>query len=429
MKKIILPDFWPRIGHSVRRIATGGGWAAVSAPEARSNLKWFWFDGLFAAASDKIILTYLTLYVLALGATGVQIGYMTSLASLCAALMLLPGAALVERLGQRQKIAVFSGGISARLMLLLLALIPLLFSGSVLVYVAVGLVVVREAFANLAFPAWMSLTADIVPVSIRGRYFGSRNFIMGVAGMVIAVLVGILITRTGQPSGYQIALSLAFFLGLASTFAFSKLREPLNPQLSSKRGAFAFQALIKDLRQHPDFLKLSAVVAVWNFSLNVAAPFFNVYLVKNLQATAAMVGVISVASTISNLLVQQYMGSLADRWGPRRLQMITGFIIPVLPLLWVFIRSPWHVIPINLLGGVLWAGYSLAGFNFILVKTPEDQRARFSAIYQIVVTLSLAAGAAFGGLILSWGSFYAVFIGSCVGRLLAASMYARIVHS
>ena len=70
------------------KLATGGDWALAQTESTRRNLVWFWFDGMFASASDNIVNTYLVVYLLALGATQGQIGVMSSLSSLAAALVL-----------------------------------------------------------------------------------------------------------------------------------------------------------------------------------------------------------------------------------------------------------------------------------------------------------------------------------------------------
>jgi predicted MFS family arabinose efflux permease len=119
---------------------------------------------------------------------------------------------------------------------------------------------------------------------------------------------------------------------------------------------------------------------------------------------------------------------LVDLWGAHRLQLVSGLLIPILPVLWVFTRSPWHVIPINILSGVLWGAYGLASFNLLLELTPQEGRARYSAMYQLLVTLALAAGAVVGGwMVTQWG-YTAIFITSAIGRLAAALLFARFVR-
>ena len=416
-----------RLRQFFSRFTRGGDWVVALTDEVKHNLRWFWFDGLFAAASDNILLTYLVLYLLSLGATGTQIGLMSSFSSLSAALLLLPGAFLVERIGRRKQINLIFGGGIARILVLCLALLPLLINNEALIIAAMVLSVTRDALNNLSFPAWMSLTGDIVPLNIRGRYFGSRNFIMGVAGMVTILLVGEWITRTEKPLGYQLAIGLAFLLGLASTYSFSRLKDPAELQPSMKPPSLSLPGLFRDVRTHPVFLSLCATGFLWNFSINVAGPFFSVYMVQNLKATATMVGISSIIGNLCRLIVQRKVGELTDRWGPRRVQWISMILIPIVPALWAFSTAMWQIYLIEILAGILWGAFNLAAFNFLLSLIPENQRARYSALYQITVTLALAMGAALGSWVITLWGYRGVFLFSAIGRFVAALFFARYV--
>jgi MFS family permease len=406
----------------------GGEWALPLTAHIKRNLTWFFSDGLFASASDNIIITYVTLYILALGATSAQVGLMSSFSSLASALLLLPGAILVERYGHRKEFTIAFGGGVARLAILILALLPFFVGGAGIVWVAIGLSVTRDSFGNLSFPAWMSFTADIVPMEGRGRFFASRNFIMGVTGMLAILLVGELITRTSIPLGYQIGLGLAFVFGMASTFSFSHLRDPQGslPPVQMA-GSLSPRTILRELVSHPGFLALSLVMAFWNFTLNIASPFFNVYMVENLKFTASMVGIVSIVSSVTGLLIQRRIGRLSDRWGPRKLQMIFMFLIPILPFAWLFVTKYWHVILLNSFSGVLWAAFNLVSFNFLLALTPDAQRARFSAFYQILIMLALAVGAAVGAWVVTVWGYRAIFLCSAIGRMAAAFLFIRFV--
>ena len=160
--------------------------------------------------------------------------------------------------------------------------------------------------------------------------------------------------------------------------------------------------------------------ALWNFGLNIGGPFFNLYLVEVLGASAGMVGVLSVISSLAALPGHRVLGPLVDRWGPRRVQVITGLMIPAMPLAWLLARSPWHVVPINLVSGFLWAGYGVSTFSLQLALMPKDHRPRYAALYQVVVLGALAAGAAVGGIIAERWGYMAIFIATAAGRLIAA---------
>jgi MFS family permease len=419
---------WNKTRQSLMRLTIGGDWALALPKPVKRNLRWYWLDGLFSAASDNILLTYLSVYILALGATRSQVGLMSSLSSLSAALLLLPGAFLVERYGYRKQFTVIFGGVISRLMILFLAFVPFFIEAPAVVWVAILIAVARDAFVNLAFPGWMSITGDIVPINGRGRYFGSRNFVMAIAGILTTLLIGELITQAGSPGGYQIAIMIAFLFGVVSTFSFAHIRDPKGNAPIAASSTLSFSSIWGDLRVQRTIVALFATTALWNFSLNIAGPFFTVYLVQELHATAAMVGLTSVATSVASMLVQRRVGALSDRWGPRRVQLMSMLLIPILPTCWIFITQPWQVIPVNLLGGVLWGAYSLASFNYVLALFPDAVRARYSALYQIVVTLALAGGAAVGSLVISKTGYQGIFILSALGRVIAGLVFARFVR-
>jgi MFS family permease len=422
-----LQNFRSRVRQATRLFITGGDWALSLGRNARHNLYMYWFDGLFATASDTIPINYFTLYLLTLGASGVEIGWYSALSSLVAALCLLPGAALVERTGRRREITVGFGGGLARLMLLGMALLPLALKGSTLLWVVIAFALIRSAAGNLAFPAWMSLTGDIVPMEGRGRYFGSRNFAMGAAAMGITYLVGEFITRAGAMRGHQLSLGMSFAVGMISTWFFSRIRDPQAGQPVEEAVPVSPAAILRDLRAAPIFLIFCLASALWNLSINVSGPFYNVYMAQDLRFTAVMIGVTSIATTIAKLFTQRKSGQLSDRWGPGRVQAISMFLVAFLPLGWVFITHLWQAVAINLVGGVFWGAFELASFNFLLQLTPAEQRARYSAVFQLIVTIALAAGAALGSTILPIWGINGIFLASAGGRLLAAFLFLYLM--
>lgn len=416
--------FWERINRAFRRFTWGGAWAATLPVKSRRNLTLFFYDGLFAAASDKIILTYLTIYLLTLGATRQQIGLLSSLSNLTAAFLLLPAAMLVERTGERQNLTLRSAA-GSRLAILFMALLPFFMGSShTMIWSILGLALLREVFNNIGYPGWMALTGDIIPLEGRGRYFGTRNFIMGVAGIITALFVGESITRIGEPLGYQIAFIFAVVFGVISMSFFARIQDPQKEHRTLHQTQSNLRAIFSSLKGQKQFILFCAFTAIWNFSLNIAGPFFNVYMVDTLNFTAAMIGVTTVANTIASLVVQRRTGALADRWGNRNVAIVFLMTIPLLPLLWgLWVRQYWQAILIQTFAGVFWGAYNLVSFNNLLSQTPEKQRARFSAFYQIVVTLSLAGGAALGSVLIPQIDFTGVTLASAGGRWLAGIFF------
>lgn len=396
-------------------------------PERVFSLRYFWLDGLFSAISENFYLSYMPLFALAYGATNEQVGWLTALANLLGALSLFPGARLVDRTGQRKRIVLWSGGGLGRLLLLGLASLPLLVNRPIL---AIWLIVLfnslRTFFNNLGNPAWTALVADLVPDVVRGRYFSSRNMAMGLAALLIAPLAGRLI-RLGNDwadspyFGYQLIFGLAFAFGMVSTASFGRIR--IGQQAAPQTATTYQQPLWPVLRRRPSFLGFVASAFVFNLALQVAAPFFNVYLVRELGASTTMVGLLASVSSLTALGGQQVFGRLLDRRGAIWVQLVTGILVPLLPLAWIFITAPWQVAFINTLGGFAWAGYNLSNFNLLLELTPDEQRPRAVALYQTAVFSSAVLGPLLGGFLADRFSFQLIFGLSGVGRLAGTLIF------
>ena len=159
------------------------------------GLRYFWLDGLFSTISDNFCAGYISLFALAYGASTGQVGWLTAVGNLLGAVALFPGARMVERTGRRVPIVVWTGGGISRITLLLMACLPFVIKGPALaIPLIIGLNGLSAFSGNFSNPAWTAIVADLVPSSMRGRYFANRNVAMGLAALLVAPLSGWLIS-------------------------------------------------------------------------------------------------------------------------------------------------------------------------------------------------------------------------------------------
>jgi MFS family permease len=391
------------------------------------NLRYFYLDGLFASVSENFYLGYVALFALAYGANNSEVGALAAVANLLGAAALFPGAKLVEMVGRRKPVVIWSGGILARVMLLGLFLVPFLISNAVVAIAAIILLDgLRAFFSNLANPGWTSMVADLVPQGMRARFFSSRNIAMGVAALLIAPLAGQLIKGTNARldstlAGYQATFLLAFLSGMVSTAIFSRIKEP--PATDETAVHHHRGDLRRALHHNPAFVGLVISAFIWNLSLQIAAPFFNVYLVTAFAATTTTIGVLSGIASLSAIFGQRYFAKAIDSRGSLWVQAASGLIIPLAPLAWAFVTAPWQVGIINAAVGFLWAGYNLANFNILLELAPDEQRARAVALFQMAVFGSAVAGPLIGGALADIAGYKLIFVLSFIGRYIGVGLF------
>jgi MFS family permease len=396
-------------------------------PNARPNRRLLWIDGLISNVSESFVTSFVNPFAMALGATNSQIGALNAVANLGAALGLLPGARLTERSGRRKRIVVLTGGLAGRLLLLVLATLPLFLGSPAVIYAVIAVFALRAFFNQLGYPAWSALVADLVPKGIRGRYLGARNIGLAVAALVFTPIAGRVIESIGGPQGYQVSLVLAAVTGLVATVVFSRIKEPRTIQPGGKRHANGMKSLDL-LRGNRPFAIFTAVALIWNLCLQLSGPFFSVYLVRTLHGTPTQIGILAAVYSVGNILGQRLWGRLNDHHGAAWVMRIAGLLIPVLPIAWSLAPGPWWLLPVELTSGFLWAGYLLANFNLLLGMAPEPQRERFVAVYQTIVFSAAFVGPLVGGLLADVIPIPYLMRISAAGRMLASLIFLRAFH-
>jgi len=400
---------------------------ADAQPENRRGRRLLWWDGLTSNISESFVTNFVNPFALALGATNTQIGLLSALANLTSALALFPGARLVERTGHRKWIVVLTGGGASRLLLLVIGLAPLFLHGQGAIYAFITLIALRAFSGQLGYPAWSALVADLVPASIRGRYFSARNIALAAAALIFTPLAGWLADAFGVPRGYQISFFTAGLIGFISTVIFAHIPEPRQSHVTA-RVKTPGDGLWATLQGNPRFAAFTAVAFLWNLALMIAGPFFSVYLVRNLGASPTQIGLVAAVNSAGNLFGQRIWGRLNDHHGAAWVMRLTGFLIPAIPLLWSFAPNPWYLLPVETFSGFVWAGYNLANFNLLLGLAPADKRPRFTAIYQVSVFSAAFVGPLLGSALVDALDIRPLLWISFGGRLVASTLFMFMVH-
>jgi MFS family permease len=397
-------------------------------PRRLAGIRWSWLDGLFTTVSDNLYLGFILLYALAYGASTSQIGLLTAVQNLLGAVSLFPGARAADAARHRKPLVTWTVGGFARVALLALALVPWLTNvPATAIWLIIALNGIRSFMSNFGNPAWTVLVGDLVPLRLRALYFGNRNLMIMLAALLVAPLAGWLIKVgngwLGQPYlGYQAVLALAFVAGLAGTGCFLRIPEPhrVVPARVVRETGASLWTVVAGNRA---FLGLVVSGFVWNLALQVAAPFFNVYLVRHLGAGAGTVGLLAGVNTLLGLVGSWLFGRVMDRFGALKTQAVAGLLIPIIPTAWIWITAPWQVGVFEAYSGLVWAGYNLANFALLLELTPASHRPQAVALYQTVVFASAVVGPLLGGWLADEFGFRVIFGLSGAGRLVGILLY------
>jgi MFS family permease len=410
--------------------------AKISKQAIRTSLKASTMDGILAAIFANITSGVLLVnFLLELGATPVEIGMLSSIPMLVNFLQPL-GAFIADRTESRHWYVLAIFGPSRLLWSILLLGIAWIGSSSnhQLVTLTLGIIFIANILSALGSSAWFSWMAALVPKQLRGRYFGLRNSAASLTNLLCIPILGFGISAWpgGTIQGFGVMLLCGIVLGIASLVCQFWMQD-VNPQVAHTETVPNLQ---ENKNTHPqkanlfkdtNFIKLLVYLGLWAFALNVSAPFFNLYMMRDLALDLNTVTLYTSLAAGANLILLVWWGRLADRIGNRPLLLLVGILMAVTPIFWLFAGvdsvSIWILLPtIHLVTGGSVAAIELCSSNIQMSVAPLDRPSQYFALAAAVAGVCGGLGSAFGGFIAELniiGGLPGLFALSAILRLIA----------
>ena len=354
-------------------------------------------EGACAAVMQGSGETYLSAFALLLHSTSFQIGLLAAVPPIIGTVAQLVSVKVLDRM-QSRKPVILIGAAGQALAWFPLFVLPMLFPehGAWLLLTAVMLYV---AMGHLTVPAWNSLITDLIDDDRRGMYFARRAKVIAVTSFAALSVAGLTLhaseTWTNPAWGFGIIFLLAGIARLLSTGYLTRLREmPMKNIAGRDTGVREFL----QARRSTMFRRFLLFSGSFHVAAMMAGPFFVVYLLRDLHLTYLQYGLWLAAPILGQLLSLQEWGRIGDTYGNKKVLVLTGLIIPILPVLYI-LSSDWvMLVGINFVSGLIWPGFSLSLGNYVFDAVQPGDRTKGVAIYNTVN----AMGAGIGAMLGSW---------------------------
>ncbi|MEM5778642.1 MAG: MFS transporter [Candidatus Aenigmatarchaeota archaeon] len=350
-------------------------------------------DGAAFAAMEGITSTYSTPFALALGANNTEIGILNSVPNLFITLTQPFAGKYIEK--RRKKHIVLRLGLIQRFIWFLIFLIPIFFFKEGL-WLFMVLLIISQILLSFVNTAWSSWIGDLVPEKIRGSFFGKRSMIQSFFSFFTTLIAGWILGLSKNLFGFSIIFFLAFVFGLTSYFYLTKI-----PEINYKKERKKLNVLdfLKRLKRYTNFRPFTVHMSLLNFAVNLASPFFTVYMLSIMKINYEWYAIVIATEIIVRIFMQRYWGKLSDKFGDRNIMALCNILIVFYPFFWLFIISPYQLILISIFAGIAWSGFDLTSFNYLLDVTPPEERPLYIANYKMMVGFSLFLGPLVGGIL------------------------------
>ncbi len=336
-----------------------------------------------------------------------KIGIIASL-PMFANLIQFMGSYIIEKTGKSKLLCLLSISLS-RILWLLIILLPFkIFSplDDYRIWVVVAVIGVSSLFSSLSGVAWVSWMSNLVPDKKRGSYFGKRNMVTSFSGMIFVLIGGRFLSfwENTYPDNLTGGFIAIFSAGLAAGLL-SLVFLGIIPEISYKdkddNSGFSLSRFTAPFRDR-NFIKLILAVSVWIFAINLAAPFYGVYMINNLNINFSNLTVFATAATISTLIMMKIWGPITDRLGNKPVIIVSSAILISVPFIWMTAVPGFYYLPVitaHILSGAFMAGAGLSQFNILIKLSPQSGRSAYLALYAAVTGLIGAAAPISGGII------------------------------
>ncbi len=305
---------------------------------------------------------------------------------------------LIARLGTVKKSILI---LSVLTLLGWVPLVWLFFNGQASSTLLILLFILNALPIAILAPLRDSWLASLVPGASMGRYFGLRSIITSVAYLVTFYGMGYMLDlfKENTLPGFAIIFGIASTAMLVSTLIYKAVRTPPDKNEIEDDG-FDFLNFLEETKQG----NLGAFVVFLTFftlGVSIASPFFSVYMLRDLNLSYLSYTVILSSEYIARIVASVFWGKYADKAGSLKVLRICSNLIPIVPIMWVFARTPIDLIALHLFSGALWAGYDLCSATFIYKSASSVRRLKYIMYEKSLNTLATAAGNLAGTYLLS----------------------------
>jgi len=394
--------------------------------KVKRSLAFSILDGSFFNLMDGFTSSFITPFALFLKASNIIISLLSSVPDLFASFFQLLSIKANEVFKSRKILISLVVFVQALLWLPLL-LIPRFFANGVSGFMVLLFMIFIAMLGSFVSPLWRSMMGDLIAEHERGGFFSKRNQIIAVVGFLSTFVAGGILQHysvTNALKGFTILFVTACIArALSSLFIFLMYEKKCfsAAPVFRKKDSFTLKSFLKNLKK-TDFGRFVMFICLFRIAVSLASPFFVVYELNYLKFSYLQFTILSAAEILASFLLLGLWGRINDNQGSKIVILVSGLLIPLVPLLYLASPNFYFLLLVSLLSGAAWGGFNLAVSNFLFDASSPENRVKYVAYFNLLHGISIFVGAAAGGLLLnltgnSVSSIKSLFLISGLARL------------
>ncbi|MFO7918848.1 MAG: MFS transporter [Anaerolineae bacterium] len=351
------------------------------------NERAIYAEAMFQAFAGAGAMSFVSVFLVRLGAPNWLVGLYTSLPALVMTLAILPMSTLIQRSNKLVRAAGW-GRIGYRGTVALFALLPFLPPG-IAPYVLVGarsLMAIPNSATNVSVQTLWSI---VTTPRRRPSMLSNRMVIHRIFGALAGFAAGQWLERMPYPLNYQLLFLTAFFAGLGSVLCLSRLRVPEEKQKRmEEKEEISLREIFPLLKRVPAFRKFALAAIIFRTGMDLPRALYTIYRVRTLGSSDAWLGTLKMAQRLVGVFAFLALSRLLKKHKYRRWLWIGSAGLALFPLTTALAQTPEMLLLPALMGGTFGSGSNIFLKESLYESSPEAERPTFVAANTFISKLT-----------------------------------------
>ncbi len=229
------------------------------------------------------------------------------------------------------------------------------------------------AFIGTGIGNWI---LQLVPQSIRGKYLGKKDSFAFAMSTAISLIMGWSMDRFRQAdmeqTGFLVIGIVVFFLACMDFWCLSSIGEPESTPYTQKLK----ESILVPLADKK-YRTVMISYMFWNVALQIAGPFFSVYMVTGLKLDYTYITFLGLISSTIRILAAWLWGRLADATSWLFVTRLSMGLLGLIHASWLFMtpETCYGLQPVlQALSGAAWVGIAISVFHLQYHYAPTEKR-------------------------------------------------------
>lgn len=367
----------------------------------------------FCVTDNLINGTLFTGLLILLGAEDTFIGLVTTIRFLGSFFQVL-SPLFLEKIQKRKKTLIMGRLIVYSLNIIAIGCISFLnINASIKIYAILAIMLIVSLTGAIIGPGFAVWHIKSIPMSIRNKYFSflnvTNNIIVFTAAFFAGKLVDFYKNGGSELTGHVIIRVIAVILCVIDIIKLSKVKEYENVKSDIKINLKnVFITPLKEKRY------LATVIAgcLWNFSVNITGPYFNIYLIKDMNVSYTTMSLVNMSYLVNLIFFTRLWSKKIEKFSHfKTLRILMSlFLLHYLGMSFVTKGTLWLYPAFSFYAFIFLSGLSLVFASLPFVNIPEKNQTSLIGFYSAMNSLAAFLGIETGNIFIKLSQHYSLGI-------------------